>query len=272
MEERKVEFSGVTFAYGAGEEALNIDDVCFSEGKRYLITGRCGSGKTTLAMLLKGLITPTSGTVLLRKSEETLAQFQRTIGFCFQFPEEQFFKETVEEEVAFGPTLMARGGITEAVKDSLDAVGVPFDDFAARSPFELSSGEKRRIAIASVIACNPSWYIFDEPSAGLDLKAKRVLLELFDRLANKKKTLLIITQELGLFAHLCDEIVLLDRGRLVVKAHRERFFETEGIEAIFSSFPYHIQILRTLRERGWRIPVSITDPCEAASKIVSLIE
>lgn len=272
MDERNVEFSGVTFAYGDGGEALSIDEVCFIEGKRYLITGRCGSGKTTLAMLLKGLINPTSGKVVLHESEETLAQFRRTIGFCFQFPEEQFFKETVEEEVAFGPTLMGNGGIAEAVKDSLNAVGIPFDDFAHRSPFELSSGEKRRIAIASVVACNPSWYIFDEPSAGLDLKAKRALLELFDRLAQKKKTLLIITQELGLFAHLCDDIILLDRGKLVVNAHKDKFFESEGSEGIFSSFPYHIQILRTLRDRGWPIPVSVTDPGEAASRIVSFIE
>jgi energy-coupling factor transport system ATP-binding protein len=276
METKRVVFSDVTFHYqhgdDSGSQALEIENICFEEGKCYIITGACGSGKTTLAMLLKGLIKPVSGSIVLEKNNESLTEFQRDIGFAFQCPEEQFFKETVSEEIAFGPTMLGHEGIAESVEESLRAVGLPAREFRQRNPFELSSGEKRRVAIASVIACHPSWYLFDEPTAGLDPEGKELLVALIEGLVRKGKTLLIITQELALFSRLCDEIVLLDQGKLLLKTGVKAFFEHEGIETAVNSFPYHTKVLRVLQQRGWDVRVSILDAAEAASRIAASME
>jgi energy-coupling factor transport system ATP-binding protein len=274
MKSEKITFSNITFRYEGQSDAaaaLVIPSLALEAGKRYLITGACGSGKTTLVMLLKGLVKPTSGSIEIKETDKTLSEIRHTMGFAFQFPEEQFFKETVEEEIGFGPLLLGCENVSERVEESLTAVGLCFEDFARRSPFELSFGEKRRVAIASIIACNPSWYIFDEPTAGLDPEGKRALLELLERFTGPGKTMLIITQELGLFSRLSDEIILLDQGKVLAKRETKAFFDTEGSASVFSCFPYHIQVLAGLRDRGWDLPVSILDPSEAASRIVSSV-
>lgn len=275
MEARRVVLSDITCRYaeggGAAPVALEVKHLAFEEGKCYLITGSCGSGKTTLALLLKGLLVPASGKLLLEHTDETLPEFQRGIGFCFQYPEAQFFNETVSGEISFGPTMLGQEHGAERIETSLRMVGISNPDIAACSPFELSFGEKRRVAIASIIACDPSWYIFDEPTAGLDPEGKRLLMDLTERLSGEKKTVLIITQELGLFSRLSDEIILLERGRLLARAHSEAFFEQAGIETITAGFPYHTRVLISLRKRGWDIPVSLLDPSEAAAAIAAMV-
>jgi energy-coupling factor transport system ATP-binding protein len=275
MERNEVEFHGVTFHYQKNGDsavpALDIGKLSFEEERCYLITGLCGSGKTTLAMLLKGLVQPTSGKITVHGCGKTLSEFQHSMGFAFQYPEEQFFKETVSEEISFGPTMLGHEGIEKSIGDSLQEVGLSVSNFAQRSPFELSSGEKRRLAIASIIACDPSWYIFDEPTAGLDPEGKQLLRALIKRLADKGKTVLIITQELALFAPLSDEIILLDEGRLIVQMESRAYFEHRGIALMEKWFPYHIRALRALRDMGWDLPVSILDPSEAATRISALL-
>jgi energy-coupling factor transport system ATP-binding protein len=276
MKTKRVVFSHVTFRYreggDPGSRALEVDDLHLDEGRRYLLTGHCGSGKTTLAMLLKGLVDPTSGNLRIVNSQQSLRAFQRSIGFTFQFPEEQFFMETIAEEIAFGPTMCGVADTESRIRESLASVGLPYEAFALQSPFELSSGQKRRLGIATVIACCPSWYIFDEPTAGLDPEGKRIVVELIAKLAEEGRTVLIITQELGIFAQLCDEIIVLERGRVLVKTGTEAFFENAGNDALRDSFPYHIRVLAALREKGWDLPVSVLDPVAAAAKIAASIQ
>ncbi|MCK4234063.1 ATP-binding cassette domain-containing protein [candidate division WOR-3 bacterium] len=267
----EVVLKDVSFYYKSGnvkgEEVLKGINLEFQENKCYLLTGPCGSGKTTLALLLKGLLDPTSGKIFVKDDSIPLSSFQRSIGISFQFPEEQFFKETVEEEVAFGPTMLGLKDIGKKVKNSLDSVGLPYKKFSSSFPLDLSFGEQRRLAIASIIACEPSWYILDEPTAGLDIEGRDKVVELIKNLTKSKKTIIIITQELGLFIDLCDEIIFLEEGTVKLKANIKAFLEDESLDGLEISLPYHNRVLRILKKRGWDIKVSITNPQEAADVI-----
>ncbi len=275
MKKESVELSDITFYYEPRGDmlppALKTERLCFEQGKCYIITGACGSGKTTLALLLKGLVNPTSGSIVIQGNQRELGAFQRDIGFLFQYPEEQFFQETVAEEIAFGPRLLGLGDIGQRVEKSLRAVGLSGGDFNHLSPFELSSGEQRRVAIASVIACRPSWYIFDEPTAGLDPEGKQLLLGLMEQLVEDGNTVLIITQELGVFSRLCDEVLFMERGRVRIKTGIAEFLSCEGERFIADVFPYHIQVLRQLRKNGWDLSIAILDEVTAAAAIADKI-
>jgi ABC-type multidrug transport system ATPase subunit len=123
------------------------------------------------------------------------------------------------------------------------------------------------VAIASVIACDPSWYIFDEPTAGLDPEGKQLLLGLITQLAEDGNTLLVITQELGVFSRVCDEVLLMEKGKIHIKTGIQEFFSCAGERPIIDAFPYHIQVLRQLRKNGWDLSVAILDEVAAAAAI-----
>ena len=261
----------VCFYYKRGnikrEDVLKGINLCLREGGCYLLTGDCGSGKTTLALLMKGLLTAQSGSITVEHSSMSLASLQKSIGYVFQFPEEQFFKETVKDEVSFGPITLGLDRIEERVKNALSDVGLEYERYSQSSPFTLSSGEKRRLAIASTIACEPSWYIFDEPMAGLDLEGRVQMINLVKHLIREKKTVLVISQELELFLEISDRIIVLKNGKAKLDCVRSTFLGKEDMDGMEVLLPYHIRVLRILRKRGWDIPVSIMDPKEAANII-----
>lgn len=267
----KLILEDISFCYRRGNTkgpmVLRNVNLTLGDKMGYLLTGSCGSGKSTLAMLLKGLLLPASGKISVSDGNMKPSVFQRSIGIVFQYPEEQFFKDTVDEEVAFGPLMLGLDKIEERVKDAIRTVGLDHEQIGKLSPFALSSGEKRRLAIASIIACEPSWYIFDEPTAGLDMEGRALVVELIKQLLESKKTVIVITQELGLFLNICSDIIVLERGMLKFVCDIKTFLEKKILGEMESFLPYHIQVLRILRTRGWNIPVSITDPHKAVSII-----
>jgi energy-coupling factor transport system ATP-binding protein len=264
----------VTYSYSSNrwknEAAVKNVNLKLNDNKCCIVTGPCGSGKTTLSYLIKGLISPTAGEILLENKTIDLTSFRRSIGLVFQFPEEQFFNDTVIEEIEYGPLLLGLKDEDGRVKRSLEEVGLCYEKLREKSPFELSSGEQRRVAMASVIACEPSWYIFDEPTAGIDFEGRRRIAEIIKRIRKKKKTVIIITQELEEYLDICDEVLLLERGNLKYKFGVEDFLEAKNLGDTEFYLPYYNQILRILKSRGWDIPVSIIDPVKAAQIIVDM--
>ena len=206
--------SGLAFRYPNGHAALNGVDLHIEHGERVALLGPNGAGKTTLMLHLNCLMRGTGALEVagVEVSPDTVAELRRRVGLVFQDPDDQLFMPTVEEDVAFGPLNMGleREAIGQRVIEALGAVRM--DAAAKRAPYQLSMGERRRVAIATVLAMHPSLLVLDEPSANLDPRARR---ELLDVLAGIDRTMLVTTHDLPLAAELCERAVILAAGRIV---------------------------------------------------------
>lgn len=219
----------VFYTYPDGRTALRGVSVALREGERVAVVGPNGAGKSTLLLVFAGLVTPTSG--VLRWGGRPVDRGSRgdlraQVGLLFQDPDDQLFSPTVWEDVAFGPL---QAGLPEAevrrrVEESLAQVGMLH--VADRPPHHLSEGEKKRVALATVLALGPRLWLLDEPSAGLDPRARRQLVDVLRRLPG---TLAVATHDLRLVAELCTRAVLLDGGQVVADAPADRLLRDEPL-------------------------------------------
>jgi cobalt/nickel transport system ATP-binding protein len=210
-----VELRGVTFAYPDGHVALRGVDLVIEAGERVAVLGPNGSGKTTLVLQLNGILTPTDGTVHvdgMPVAGTDLAEVRRRVGLVFQDPDDQLFMPSVGQDVAFGPANLGVAGeaLEARVTAALDRVGM--GEARDRPPHHLSLGQRRRVALATVLSMDPSVLVFDEPSANLDPMARR---ELADLVATLGLTTVIVTHDLLYAAELCPRAVLIDGGEIV---------------------------------------------------------
>ncbi len=215
MSRPAVRVSGLGHVYPDGHRALDGVDLEVSEGERVAILGPNGAGKTTLMLSLNGVLTPTRGSVTIGGiilSRKTVREIRRRVGLVFQDPDDQLFMPTVGQDVAFGPANFGVGGaeLTRRVAEALAAVSMT--EHADRSPAHLSLGQRRRAALATVLACHPDILVLDEPSANLDPQARR---ELAETLSGLTSTMLVVTHDLPYAAQLCTRAVILDGGRVV---------------------------------------------------------
>jgi cobalt transport protein ATP-binding subunit len=210
-----LEISDLTFAYPDGNPALSRIDLRVERGERVALLGPNGAGKTTLVLHLNGILTAQQGGVIvagLPVTRENLREIRRRVGVVFQDPDDQLFMPTVAEDVAFGP---ANFGVTGAELDArVDAAlaAVDMSGHRARSPLNLSGGQRRRVALATVLACQPEILVLDEPSSNLDPVARRELAEVLLRL---DATMLMVTHDLPFALQICPRSVVLDDGRVV---------------------------------------------------------
>ena len=206
---------GLAYAYPDGHQALFGVDLHVHAGERVALLGPNGAGKTTLVLHLNGILTAGSGTVAvsgLPVGKANLAEIRRRVGIVFQDPDDQLFMPRVREDVAFGPANLGLRGdeLTARAMEALEAVGMAH--CADRSPHHLSFGERRRVALATVLAMRPDVLVLDEPSANLDPRARRDLLDILERI---ERTLLVTTHDLPLAAELCERAVIIAAGRIV---------------------------------------------------------
>lgn len=249
----------LSYVYNQGlfDEKIALQDVNFAvgQGEFVAIIGQTGSGKSTLMQHLNGIYTPTSGTVFfhgvdIEDKDFSKKELRQKVGLVFQYPEHQLFAETVEEDVCFGPMNMGIAKV-EAQKrayEAIAAVGLP-DTIYDMSPLQLSGGQKRRVAIAGVLAMQPEYLVLDEPTAGLDPVAARELLQLLKQLQKTQNTtIILVTHSMEYAAEYAERVLVLHEGRIVMDDETARVFSRqEQLEQIGLQVPLGIRMLNMLR-------------------------
>lgn len=264
-----LEVRDLTHVYGAGTpfERTALDKVSLSieRGEILGVIGHTGSGKSTLIQHLNGLLRPTSGEVLLAGSPiwnekgkcERDVRFR--VGLVFQYPEYQLFEETVAKDIAFGPQNMGlkEGEIAERVREAMRFVGLG-GELAEKSPFALSGGQKRRVAIAGVIAMRPEVLVLDEPTAGLDPRGRRDLIELLQGLHASGMTMVMASHAMDDLARLCDHLLVLEGGRIALRGTPAQVFsDQEALHRLGLAAPAPAAFAARLRERGFQLPAPL---------------
>jgi energy-coupling factor transport system ATP-binding protein len=276
-----IQVEHLTHVYAAGTPlarmALRDVNLSIAPGACVGVVGRTGSGKSTLVQHLAGLLEPTKGRVLLdgvaahKRSHEARAR-RRRIGIAFQYPEDQIFQPTVFAEVAFGPRNLGLedAEIASRVRQSLGAVGLDHDTMARRTPFTLSGGEMRRVALASILAMRPEVLILDEPTAGLDPGGRRDLLTHVQAWhAQTDQTLVVVSHDLDVVARLVERVVLLEAGNVVADGPARRVLsDAERLRSVGLEPPPAVQLLRKLQVAGWDVRTDRLLMPEAADEIV----
>ncbi len=251
-------------------QALKEVTATIEEGTFTAIAGHTGSGKSTLLQHLNGLLHPTEGHVVVdgvdllpqKKSEKKAARAARMkIGMVFQYPEQQLFEETVEADIAFGPKNLELSGedVASRVRESMELVHLDYERFHARSPFVLSGGQMRRVAIAGILALRPKYLVLDEPTAGLDPRGRKEILSMVTALHRRKKTTVIfVSHNMDDIARLARHLLVFNKGMLVADGTPQAVFgQTDVLREAGLRQPHVMTLLRHLREAG--LPLERTD-------------
>ena len=278
-----IEIRHLTHRYSEGSvfSTVALDDVSLTiqDGEFIGIIGHTGSGKSTLVQHLNGLLKPSSGQILIDGQDlhgehvNTRALRQR-IGLVFQYPEYQLFEETVAKDIAFGPKNQGCSAeeIDGRVRYAMDCVHLDYNRYAQRSPFELSGGQMRRVAIAGVLAMRPSVLILDEPTAGLDPQGRDRILSMLEELHQKERTtILMVSHSMDDMARLATRLVVMAGGRVAMTGTpREVFSRAEQMVSLGLDVPAAAQLCRALREKGYDLPPDLYRPEELREHILRL--
>ena len=255
--------SGTPFSYAA----LKNVDLELEEGKITAIIGETGSGKSTLVQHLNALLLPTQGELevcgkMIRAKEKpkNLKELRKNVGLVFQFPEYQLFEETVEKDIAFGPKNFGETAeeATAHAHSVLPYVGLG-EEYLSRSPFELSGGQKRRVAIAGILAMDPNVLVLDEPTAGLDPQGAKEMMELFVKM-NKEfhKTVLLVSHDMEHVLRYCDRVVVVKDGSVILHQDVADFFkDTTILKELRITPPAVIRLREALTEKGFSLPTDL---------------
>ncbi len=280
-----IQIKAVNYTYGAGtpyeKQALRNINLEIKEGEFVGIIGHTGSGKSTLVQHLNGLLSPTSGTVTvdgvnLAGKDAAARKARHSVGMVFQYPEHQLFEETIRADIAFGPTNLGLSAakIDERVRVAMHFVGLPYDEFAERSPFHLSGGQQRRVAIAGVIAMHPRYLVLDEPSAGLDPIGRQAI---FDRVKewheDRRFTVILVSHNMEDISRLASRVIVLNKGEIMLDGNpldifinRRAELAAAGVEA-----PPVSRLLARINECGCAVDERAIEPEEATANILAAL-
>ena len=264
----QIKISNLSYTYLAKTpnevEALHNVSLDIPEGKITSIIGHTGSGKSTLIQTLNGLLLPTSGEVKVgeylvtnkKKKNKKIKELRKSLAIVFQFPEYQLFEETVEKDVAFGLKNYGYKEV-EAIKlthKALEEVGID-KSFYKRSPFELSGGEKRRVAIAGIIALNPDILVLDEPTAGLDPKGSKIILNLINKFNKEGKTIILVTHDMNIVLNYSDHVVVMNDGKVAFEGTPSDLFSGD-ISTYSIDVPELFKFVKLLESKGMKLDIT----------------
>ena len=280
-----IEVRNLNFIYSPGMpgETVALSDVSFDvpDGEVLGIIGHTGSGKSTLLQHLNGLMKPSSGEIYIdgqciTDGKAKMTDIRRKVGLVFQYPEYQLFEETVARDVAFGPKNlgMDEAEIEERVRDAIGLVGLDYEEIKDMSPFELSGGMKRRVAIAGVIAMGPKILILDEPTAGLDPAAHRDILAMVRRIHDEMGIILIfVSHNMADIAALSDKVIVLSEGAIALRGTpAEVFSQRERLETMRLGLPPARELVELIKSKAPAFKSEALTIDEAAEDIRSYME
>ena len=278
----KVENLTHIYMPGTPFEMTALDDISLEleEGKFYAIIGHTGSGKSTFIQHLNGLLKPTSGKIFIGDVDITdkktvMSEVRKRVGLVFQYPEYQLFEETIEKDVAFGPKNLGlpEAEIQSRVRKAMEIVGLDFEKYRNLSPFELSGGQKRRVAIAGVIAMEPQVLILDEPTAGLDPKGRdEILAQIIKLHEYYKSTVILVTHSMEDVAEIADEVIVMSDSKVIMKGlPSEVFTKAELLESVGLGAPQITYLMKALKEKGFDVSTDIFTVKDAKKELLRLL-
>lgn len=276
-----IKAENIMYVYGEGTpfRTVALDDINLEikAGEFIGLIGHTGSGKSTLIQLLNGLERPTEGKIIVNddvvgEDKQNLRKIRQTVGLVFQYPEYQLFEETVYKDVAFGPLNLGleEKDIQQRVKDALELVGFDYKKIKDASPFELSGGQKRRVAIAGVLAMKPEYLILDEPTAGLDPAGRNEILDQIKLLHDsKKQTVILVSHSMEDIARLVQRVIVLYKGKIHMQGTpKEVYKNAEELKKIGLGVPQIVDVVNALRSKGFNISDDIITVEEAKKAIL----
>lgn len=262
------------------KKALDNVSLEIEDGEFLAVIGHTGSGKSTLIQHLNGLLKPSSGKIYVDGTDITdkdtkLVDIRKKVGLVFQYPEYQLFEETIAKDIAYGPTNLGlnEDEILRRVKKSMEMVGLDYDEYKDISPFELSGGQKRRVAIAGVIAMEPNVLILDEPTAGLDPAGRDDILEQIKFLHEKyNMTIILVSHSMEDVGKLAEKIIVMNDGHIELQGKpKEVFREIDTLERIGLAVPQVTYLMRELKRKGFNVSEDIFTVEKAKSELLNIL-
>lgn len=272
-----------TYSKDLPNQIKALDDVSFGIEKNSIlgVAGHTGSGKSTLLQMLNGLLRPDDGEILIgedciTEKDFPLVDIRKKVGLVFQYPEYQLFEETVRKDVIYGPKNLGiedEKELEEIARDSISKVGLDYEMIKDRSPFELSGGQKRRVAIAGVIAMKPEVLILDEPTAGLDPESRHELINMIQNIQkNENMILIFVSHNMNDIAKLADKMIVLDRGKIAMEGTpREVFAKKDELNSIGLGVPKVTEIMHRISEEIEGVKTDVLTLDEALEEIVRVL-
>ena len=269
-----------TYQEGSPAESHALQDICLkiNEGEFLGIVGHTGSGKSTLIQHLNGLLKPSRGEVLIDdvniNQKETKSQrksLRMKVGLVFQYPEYQLFEETVELDIGFGPRSMGLkdAEVAARVREAMALLKLDYQTLAKQSPFDLSGGQKRKVAIAGVLAMQPKYLILDEPTAGLDPRGREEFLEQLKTLHQQGMTIIMVSHSMDDMARYAQRMIVMDHGRIQMEGTPcEIFSQPDRLREIGLDVPSLTKLLLELKQRGLDVRTNLFDPQEVKTEIL----
>ena len=262
------------------KKALDNVSLEIEDGEFLAVIGHTGSGKSTLIQHLNGLLKPASGKIYVDGTDITdkdtkLVDIRKKVGLVFQYPEYQLFEETIAKDIAYGPSNLGlnEDELLKRVKKSMEMVGLNYEEYKDISPFELSGGQKRRVAIAGVIAMEPKVLILDEPTAGLDPAGRDDILEQIKLLHEKyNMTIILVSHSMEDVGKLAEKIIVMNDGHIEIQGKpKEVFREIDTLERIGLAVPQVTYLMRELKRKGFNVSEDIFTVEKAKSELLNIL-